>query len=475
MKREFQKMPKKKPLEISKEFVDQVLAIIANESEEGRKKIIAIAKRAEEKYERPIKSWLTGWFYQYTRTRGEKVDQSINVMQSFPDAYTRLQEFKLIISDGEWKIGSYNYLLFLELIDAVPDYASIDEPFVHSFILELKELVIKQIDSFMFQYKSTLETIKARELERETMRKNERQSTENILIFNDLTNAKETRLKQQDKTVFALNFKNDLWHLSWVDGNGEIYPLSPGNELILKLATLEKPDIEKLSSVSLKQIKKECIKARDHYLSKIQVIINPEDKNSHASLTNENLITNGVVSTFVLHHTEKETSLWWINSIGVPNKIDLANYPKLNSWLAAHEAPLNQADKLQLKANLLHIKTTQSFSASKLEHMNEMLEKVLKRQSPKDEHTEDKHVGRLDLSLFDKVKLHLEDRVRKIAEKAPSVSDPAHESLAIQNPPKKLKPERYAALSQLPMFWQNQNEVSGDVEEATPSIDNTLK
>lgn len=192
-------------------------------------------------------------------------------------------------------------------------------------------------------------------------------------------------------------------------------------------------------------------------------------------MTNENLITNGVASTFVLHHTEKETSLWWINSIGVPNKIDLANYPKLGSWLAAHEMPLNQADKLQLKANLLHIKTTQPFSVSKLKHMNKMLEKVLKKQSPKDEHAQDEHIGRLDLNLFDKVRLHLEDRVKKIAEKAPSISDPANESLAIQNPPKKLKPERYAALSQLPMFWQKQSEVAGDVEEVTQSFDNILK
>lgn len=474
--KEFQKMPKKKPLEISKEFVDQVLAIIANESEEGRKKIVAIAKRAEEKYERPIKSWLTGWFYQYTRTRGEKVDQSINVMQNFPDAFTRLQEFKLIISDGEWNIGSYNYLLFLELIDAVPDYASIDESFVHTFILELKDLVIKQIDSFMFQYKSTLETIKAREIERETMRQNERQSIENILICNELTIAKETLLKQPEKTVFSLSFNNNLWHLSWVDEHGEIYPLSPSNELTLKLGTLDNPDIEKLSAVTLKQIKKECIKARDKYLSKIQVIVNPEDKSSHAPLTNENLITNGISSTFVLRHTEKETNLYWINSIGVPNEIALTDYPKLDSWLADHKTPLNETDALQLKANLLHIKTTQQFSTSKLKSMNEMLEKVLKKQDPKKENTEDKHIGRLDLYLFDKVRHHLEDRVKKISEKAPSVSGAIDDaSLAIQNLPKKLQPERYAVLSQLPTFWQKQREMVGDVEELTQSHDHTLK
>ncbi|KTD06123.1 hypothetical protein Lgra_2900 [Legionella gratiana] len=468
-------MPKKKPLEISKEFVNQVLAIIADESEEGRRKIIAIARRAEEKYERPIKSWLTGWFYQYTRTRGEKVEQSIDVMQKFPDAYTRLLEFKLIISDGEWKIGSYNYLLFLELIDAIPDYASIDESFIHSFILELKELVIKQIDSFMFQYKSTLESIKAREIERQTIRQNERQSIENILIFNELTVAKEMLSQQPDKTGFSLSFKNDLWNLFWIDENGETYPLSPSNELILKLTTLEEPNIEKLNKVSLKQIKKECVKARDQYLSKIQVIINPEDKKSHAPLSIENLIINGVTSTFVLRDTEKETNLWWINSMGVSSKISLTDYPKLNSWLATHKPPFNETDGLQFKANLLHIKTTQPFSASKIESMNEMLEKVLKKQGPRDAFTKDNlNIGRLDLESFDNIKLHLEDRVKKIAERTTPVSEPLHEATAIPNPPKKLKPERYTALSQLPNFWR-QHDMAEKVEEVQTLVSHLNK
>lgn len=202
-------------------------------------------------------------------------------------------------------------------------------------------------------------------------------------------------------------------------------------------------------------------------------MINPEDKNSHTSLTNESLITNGITSTFVLRHAEKETSLWWINSIGVSNKITLSDYPKLDSWLATHTAPLNEADRLQLKANLLHIKTTQPFSTSKLESMNEMLEKVLKKQAPKDELTKDDHIGKLDLELFNQVKHHLEDRVKKIAERAPFVSEPLKESTDIESPPKKLEPERYAVLSQLPTFWQKQREMTA--EEVPQSLNNSLK
>lgn len=472
MKREFQKMPRKKPLEISKEFVDQVLAIIANESEVGRKKIIAIARRAEEKYDLPVKSWLTGWFYQYTRTRGEKVEQSITVMKNFPDAYTRLQEFKLMISEGEWNVGSYNYLLFLELIDAVPDYASVEEPLIHAFILELKDLIIKQIDVFMAQYKATLKSIKDREIERQAMGQTERQVIENILVFNNITTAKEALSTQQDKIVFSLIFKNDLWNLSWIDDDEEIYPLSPSNELIQKLATLVKPDIEKINEIGLKGIKRECIKARDQYLSKIQLIINPEDKNSHTSLTNEQLATNGVTSTFVLRHAEKETSLFWINSIGVPNKLDLTQKEKLSSWLTTHAAPFNHEDILHLKANLLQVKTTQPFSANKLESMNEMMANVFKRSTHNAEPVQDKNIGKLDLKLFGDLKHHLEDRAKKI--KKNTSSDSTSEPTPTRSLPNKLKPEQYTVSSQLPTFWQRHKTIN-EVEEEHHTLNHSSK
>jgi hypothetical protein len=140
-----------------KEFAEEILTIIASDSEEGRKKIVAIARRAEKRYELPVKSRVTGWFYQYTRTRGEKVEQSISVMENFPDAYTRLQEFKLMISEGEWKEGSYNYYLFLELISAIPDYLSLEETHTRSFVLKLKDHVMEQVTSFMNKYQHPLE------------------------------------------------------------------------------------------------------------------------------------------------------------------------------------------------------------------------------------------------------------------------------------------------------------------------------
>ncbi|MGM9452143.1 hypothetical protein ACTAZI_02285 [Legionella bozemanae] len=480
-------MPKKKPLKISKEFVEQVVAIIANESEEGRKRIVAIARRAEEKYEQPVKSWITGWIYQYTRTRGEKIGQSINVMKDFPDAYTRLQELKLMISDGAWNVkSSYNYYLFLELIDAVPDYQPLEDHLMPNFIMDLKDEVLIEINNFMAQYKATLEDKKAREIERQAARESARQLTENVMVFNNLVAAKQYQSTQQDKTVFVINYKNNQWHISWIDITGEVYPLTPGDELAQKLATLEGQDIEKLSPVHLKRIKLECLKAREQYLAKVQLVINPENPKTHSALTNDELITNGMTSTFVLRCTKSETSLCWINSMGVPKDITLSEGSKLNSWLADHKDSLLEGDILQLKAYLLQLNTAQSIASSKLHEMNNklshvlqansMLSQALQRRNDHGELVVDKTKesrGRIDLKQFALLDQHMKARLEKIAtdkvnpSKLEVVEEPQKEI------PKKLDKSRYAALSQLPTFWQ-QHKVAEEQSEVreTNSLNN---
>ncbi|PWY57411.1 hypothetical protein DGG96_01465 [Legionella qingyii] len=472
-------MPKKKSLKIPKEFVEQVVAIIANESEEGRKKIVAIAQRAEKNYQRPVKSWLTGWVYQYTRTRGEKIEQSINVMKDFPDAFTRLQELKLMISDGEWNVNSsYNYFLFLELIDAVPDYQVVEDAQLPKFIMELKEEVLIEINSFMAQYKATLEDKKNREIERQAALQKALQASENVLVFNNLAAAKEQSSAQQDKVVFTLSYKNSQWQLSWVDATGEVYPLTPSEELSQKLATFENRDVEKLNSVHLKQIKRECLKAREEYLAKIQLLINPENPKTNLALTNEDLAVKGITSTFVLRHTEKEgTSLWWINSMGSANKISLTDYPKLDSWLANQKGAFKDADVLQLKAYLLQLNTAQSIASSKLDKMNSMFSQILQNKNKQNQQAVDEMKktapgqGRINMKKFALIEKHLKSRIENVTTNKPILSkeevvdetDTEEKSTFSKQEvvkettvehSKKLDKNRYEALSQLPTFWQ---------------------
>ncbi|CAM2790039.1 Uncharacterised protein [Legionella steigerwaltii] len=472
-------MPKKKSFTIPKEFVEQVLTIIANESEEGRRKIVAIARRAEQKYELPVKSKLTGWFYQFTRTRGEKVEQSINVMENFPDAYTRLQEFKLMITEGEWNIGSsYNYFLFLELIDAIPDYQPVEPHLMPTFVMQLKSDILVEINSYMALCRASLEEKKAREIEQQIARERARLLVERIMVFNNLDDAKKCQSEQQDKIVFSLSYTNEQWHLYWVDVTDQVHPLNLSEELAQKLSTVEDKDVKNLNSVHLKQIKRECLKAKDQYVAKIQVHINPENTNTHTELSNDDLIKKGITSAFVLRNKEKVTSLWWINSIGVPREISLTDYPTLSSWLDAHQGqgPFNEADLLQLKTYLLQLNTTQLntpqlIATAKLDKMNDLLSKVLRKKDAQEQPTvaethkeevKDK-VPQINLKKFAFLEKHLQARKEKIDQKPSSTEKAALESSPKQEV-EEVKPEkkynklgqnRYSALSELPTFWQN--------------------
>src|SRR5688572_23433598 len=78
-------------------FVEKLLNRIADESSEGCAQLIKVIETAKGRYNKPIESWVSGWFYQFSRVRGSEVDLAIKSMGEFPDAYTRLQEFKLLV------------------------------------------------------------------------------------------------------------------------------------------------------------------------------------------------------------------------------------------------------------------------------------------------------------------------------------------------------------------------------------------
>lgn len=129
------------------EFAEKLLSRIADESDEGCKQLVHVLESARARYNKPIESWLKGWFYQFTRKRGQEIDMAIKGMEAFPDAYTRLQEFKLLVGKGEWEHGSFNYYLFDELIKSVPGYKPLESELVHPIILKLRQKIIKELTS----------------------------------------------------------------------------------------------------------------------------------------------------------------------------------------------------------------------------------------------------------------------------------------------------------------------------------------
>lgn len=59
------------------EFAEKLLSRIADESDEGCKQLVHVLESARARYNKPIESWLKGWFYQFTRKRGQEIDMAI--------------------------------------------------------------------------------------------------------------------------------------------------------------------------------------------------------------------------------------------------------------------------------------------------------------------------------------------------------------------------------------------------------------
>lgn len=363
---------REKPLLIiPNEFVEKALNIITDESVEGTNKLSSIAQLAKEKYTGPVDSWITGWFYQFTRTRTKMVDHSINTLNQNPNYFTRLEEFKELISHGNWTHSSYNFYLFLELIKTIPGYLPLTEEETFLFVHKLKDEIIVSINRFINDYLGELQSSKKRKSEMDLTIHNSQLHAEYILIFNNKEVARVEARSDEKETVFCL-IKQKYWELTLFDNEGNEHPLKLTTELSEYLLTKEIQDIKKLNPVQLNPIKKECIKAKDQFLSRVHLLINPKQTNAELRLQN-------VCSIFVLRSTAEENRLWWINSLGSANKIDLKTYPQIDNLLSHRLEALNETTISRLKVHLLGVKTTQNFNAEKMNQLNELLVGVLKR------------------------------------------------------------------------------------------------
>jgi hypothetical protein len=393
------------------EFTEKLLNFIADESPEGRANLIAVIESAKGQYNKPIESWLTGWFYQYTRVRGPEVDMVIKGMETFPDAYTRLQEFKALVGKGEWNEGSFNHFLFDELIKRIPGYKPLTATETNPVILAARELIVKKIDSFMFQYQANLKLIEQKNQELQRTQQSTQRSVDNVLITNNLDEAKTSAIAKADKIHFCLVFQKSIWKLSWIDNTGKAYQLEPGEELIRTLVDQDIQELTQLNPVHLKRLKKECIKVRDNFLDRTQLIINPKEPVTLAELSDEQfsafLINTKINATFILRGRPKQYSLFWINTLGVVNPIALDAYPKLVQWLNEQKHPLNEESIPQLKSYLLQVNTSKNIGMA--EFKKELQACLSLETAPAKEFTGKK----LDLSQFAELERCLKKGLKK--------------------------------------------------------------
>ena len=421
-------------------FSEKLLNLIADESDTGRDQLISIIESAKEHYNKPIESWIKGWFYQYTRVRGPEVDKAIKGIEAFPDAVTRLQEFKLLVGKGEWKPGSFNYYLFDELIKAVPGYQPLTNDVLHAVILRLDKLINTRIDGFMSEYKANQKLIESREKERQETHQSLQKSIDNVLLFNNLESAKSAIKVEQNKIMFCLALTNGVWKLSWLDLMDMAHPLEPSEELVTLLQDQGVKDVEKLNLIQIKRLKKECIKVRDVFLGKTQVLVNPKDINSEQDLTNEALIAQGVCSTFILRGQPNQYSLYWVNSLSNITEISLEKYPKMTEWLNATPYPFSTEQVQQLKTYLLHVNTTKPLGMD--DFKNVLKNCLAKGPSALVKAPQENKIKRLDMSFFKELERCLGKKQEQLVVQSSelAVAEDKVENVV----PKRLNVEKYA-------------------------------
>jgi hypothetical protein len=147
------------------EFAEKLLSQIADETSEGRHQLVAKIQQANNHYNKPIESPILGWIYWFSRTRGSDIDLAIKTIEAHTDAATRLKVLKLLVSEGQWHVGSFNHYLFEELIKGLPEYQPLDSEALEPVIKRLKELIFLKIDGFINKLTANQQLISSREKE----------------------------------------------------------------------------------------------------------------------------------------------------------------------------------------------------------------------------------------------------------------------------------------------------------------------
>lgn len=331
-------------------FSEMLVQIIADESVEGSKKLLASIENAKTSYKQPIDSWITGWLYKYTRVRSKEIESAIKEMKAFPDSVSRSQEFMLLVSKGGWEYSSFNHYLFEELIKIVPGFEPLEPEVVHLVVMRLKELLNDKINLFMRDYQINQKLIAAREQERARVKTQEK-DVSRVHVVSDLKEAQELNKAKARDQVFYLEKKEKFWKVTWFNLEGKTFNFELTEELVKILSQNKITDLNKVNTSVLQKIKIECAKMQEDFINRsFKLQINPNDPN-------ETLAEKGATSTFVLRGKPNSYNLTWINTLGASRDIDLSLYSDFQFWLNNNADLTKEEDKFQLKLYLLRVNT----------------------------------------------------------------------------------------------------------------------
>lgn len=390
-------------------FCEKLLQRMTVDSHEAEVEFLKILEHADKDYNKPKASHLTGWFYLCTRKRGPDIKLAQESVKKFTDPYTRLQEFKLLITKGNWDTGrSLNYFILLGLIKAIPGYQPLAKEDESTVFKEVRKLIIDNIDGYMRRYLETqhdVEQKRKEQEEKESAQQIEQERFAKVVLFDDLKLAQNAHQEHPDQIQFCLQQfyvkkTEKKWKIYWIDQEGTeflFFPTKDLNALLLKN--------DNNFSKDNNAIKTECLKSRDVFFESIPLKINPQgkvkvgDDEVIQALSDAQLVERKSPTTFVLRGKTGSYQLSWISTLGQIKNIPLDNYPKLLAWLNAQKV-LEQNEIPQLKAYLTKIKVAQTLQ------VDDFKEELTKCLSPKQEEEllppqqPERSANKIDLTRF---------------------------------------------------------------------------
>lgn len=232
------------------------------------------------------------------------------------------------------------------------------------------------------------------------------------------------------------------WKLSWIDVHGASFALNLSEELESYLSEQNIEKVETLNIVSAKRIKKECLKIRDAFFDKTQVLVNPKQPKTGAELSNEELSVQGTTNSFVLRGKEGRFSIYWINTLGKAALIDLVSYSNLSEFLAGKNEFIAE-DLIPLKAYLSQVNTAHALGMG--DFKIQLQNCLLNRTPPKE--VAAPQAKRLDLSRFKDLERCIG---RRSAQKQTDEIEMAQElPKQVETPVQKLNFSKYSAVATL--------------------------
>jgi hypothetical protein len=419
------------------QFTEKLLIQLADESEAGCQRLIELIEEAGKQYKKPIEAHITGWIYYFSRTREPQVKEAVENLK-VKSSIERLKILKSLLAEGQWNIGSFNYLLFKELVHSIPGYQPLDEKSLDAAIPRLNVLLKKAVDSYIVQFEVNQRLVDEREKHRKEIQV--QNSLDHVHIETDLITAKMLAENQFDKTYFCLDKKDGKWQLLWITPNETLFPLPVNGELLRILDDHTVNRIDELNVVLKKRVQKECLHIRDAFFDKIKVYINPEHPKTHTKLTDEELRVQGITSSFILRGNSGQYTLSWINTLGKVAQVSLNMSPELKKWLFVQQR-ISDKDIIQLKAYLSTVSTSQALG---MQDFKVALQNCLLHRStvPKQEQHK---ANPLNLGLFKDLELCIGKHVSKVQQDASS------ESVKISKPAsiRKLNLSQYTAVATL--------------------------